>query len=224
MPEVQEIGVIDQTIEYVKDKLYYDSSGHDWWHVHRVWKMAMQIQFQYTATDKLVVELSALLHDIADWKTHSEDFKIGAVKAREWLNKLEGINSDQIDHICRNIENISFKGAKAKKPKLSLEGQIVQDADRLDAMGAIGIARTFAYGGKKGRLIYEPEQIQVNRHSEFSYVNDQNEATSIDHFYDKLLLIKDLMNTKYARLLAQRRHDFMINYLSQFYSECEGDI
>jgi len=220
MIAVQEANVIDQTIEYVRQTLYNDATGHDWWHVYRVWRMAQKIQVDSPNADILVVELSALLHDIADWKNHNGDSSIGAIVARNWLISLETVSPDQIDQICYIVENISFKSADSPQIKLPIEGQIVQDADRLDAMGAIGIARTFAFGGSRGRLIFEPNNKDSDCIDTISYLKD---SSSIDHFHNKLLLIKDLMNTRLGKIIAQKRHKFMLNYLSQFYAEWEGN-
>lgn len=215
MLQVQGINIIEKTIEYVKQTLFEDSSGHDWWHVYRVWKMAKRIQLNYPHTDKNVVELSALLHDIADWKKYGANSKVATMRIQKWLSEFPDINKKQISHICHIVDNISYKRGKCENHGLSIEGQIVQDADRLDAMGAIGIARTFAYGGYKGHLMYEPKSSENIVH---------NSHTSVDHFYEKLLIIKNLMNTEFARNLAQKRHEFMEEYLSQFYSECDGQI
>lgn len=222
MLEIQEANVIVQTVKYVKRTLYKECTGHDWWHIYRVWKMAKRLHSHYNTTDKMVIELSALLHDMADWKANNGDFKAGSRLAKNWLCRFQGITKQQVSHVCSIIENISFKGSKAQTPLLSLEGQIVQDADRLDAMGAIGIARTFAYGGHNGRLIYDPKLAQKIHKTEFAYINQRNESTSINHFYEKLLVIKDLMNTEIAKAIAEKRHDFMAMYLSQFYTEWHG--
>ena len=145
---------IDQTANHIQTVLSGDGTGHDWWHVYRVWKMARRIG-QAESADLLVVELAALLHDIADWKLHDGDLSVGPRMAKEWLDSL-GMEPSIVDHVCQIINGISFKGAGVEQPALSLEGKVVQDADRLDAMGAIGIARAFAYGGAKGQVIYDP--------------------------------------------------------------------
>lgn len=225
MLAIQEIPIIDRTVDYVKETLANDSSGHDWWHIHRVWQMAKRIQADYKQVDTLVVELTALLHDIADHKNHNGDFEIGPVTARRFLENIAEISESQINHICNNIKNISFKGNTSKKNQLSLEGQIVQDADRLDAMGTIGIARTFAFGGSKGRKIYNPDLgCKSTQNKKNGYLSNYGDATSIDHFYEKLLLVKDLMNTPFAKKLAQKRHEFLIDFLSHFYDEWDGKI
>jgi uncharacterized protein len=215
--------VIQETIKFVKEKLKDDSSGHDWWHIYRVWKTSKNIASNYKNCDQNVIELSALLHDIADWKDNDGDFSLGAKVSREWLANFDSLTKEQIDHICFIVENISFKGANADKPDLSLEGQIVQDADRLDAMGAMGVARTFAYGGHKGQLIYHPEIPPIDHINETSYVKNNKPSTSVNHFYEKLLLLKDRLNTEFGKKLAHDRHIFMQNFLNQFYKEWEGE-
>ena len=209
--------VIEKTEDYVKALLSGEGTGHDWWHILRVTKLAKHIAKQESA-NLLVVELTALLHDIADWKFHDGDINKGPSVAREWLGKLS-LDPLLIDQVCDNIANISFKGANVTQKPLSLEGQIVQDADRLDALGAIGIARAFAYGGFKQRPLYEPD-LKPMLHSSFeAYKNHQ--GTTVNHFYEKLLLLKDKMNTQSAKNIAEERHQIMENYLTQFFSEWE---
>jgi len=187
--------IIQQTAEYIRERLTGESSGHDWWHVYRVWKNAIHIGKQ-EQVDLFVVELAALLHDIADWKFHDGNEAIGPQLAREWLEKLS-VGENVISQVCQIIQDISFKGAGVKTPMKTTEGMVVQDADRLDAIGAIGIARTFAYGGSKGREMYNPE-IKPESHDSFQQYKN-NQGTTINHFYEKLLLLKDLMNTDTAR-------------------------
>jgi uncharacterized protein len=146
--------IIERTANHVRAVLSGDGTGHDWWHVYRVWRMAQRIGWAESA-DLLVVELAALLHDIADWKLHDGDLLVGPARAGEWLETLD-LDRGIVDHICHIVANISFKGAAVEQQPLALEGQVVQDANRLDAMGAIGIARAFAYGGAKGQSIYDP--------------------------------------------------------------------
>jgi uncharacterized protein len=210
--------IIDRTADHVKTIMSGDGTGHDWWHVYRVWKTAQRIG-QSENADPLVVELAALLHDIADWKAHGGDTAIGPKTARAWLASLD-LDAGTIDRVCQIVADISFKGANVEQPTLSLEGQVVQDADRLDAIGAIGIARTFAYGGSKGRLIYDPACPPVEHHTAESYFN--NSGATINHFYEKLLLLKDRMNTPAGKAIAQQRHEFMEDYLRRFYEEWEG--
>ncbi|MCX7109630.1 MAG: HD domain-containing protein [Proteobacteria bacterium] len=209
---------INKTVIYVKQKLEGDGSGHDWWHIQRVWKMAERIAKEESA-DQLTVQLAALLHDIADWKSHGNNFEIGPKVAREWLETL-GVPDPIVNEVAYIVGSVSFKGVGASKPDLSLEGKIVQDADRLDATGAMGIARTFAYGGHNNRLIYDPNIPPITEHTENSYVN--NISPSINHFYEKLLLLKNLMNTQTGRKVAENRHVFMEKFLEQFYKEWDG--
>jgi uncharacterized protein len=216
------MSVLEKTIEYVKESLYNDSSGHDWWHIYRVWQTAKTIGEQYPKSDNLVIQLSALLHDIADWKDNNGDFEIGPKVAESWLIQFEDITKEQINEIKHIIRHISFKGANSEIVQLSLEGKIVQDADRLDAMGAMGIARTFAFGGSKGNIMYDPNIEPINHVDENSYVHGKKVSTSVNHFYEKLLLLKDRLNTTHGKKLAEERHKFMEEYLNQFFAEWEG--
>lgn len=212
------IEIVDRTIDHVRTAMSGDGTGHDWWHVYRVWKTAKRIG-QAEDTDLIVVELAALLHDIADWKAHGGDSTVGPKMATAWLTTCN-LDSNRIEHVGQIIADISFKGAGVKEPTLSLEGKAVQDADRLDAIGAIGIARTFAYGGSKGRLIYDPNRKPMDHQTADSYLN--NDGATINHFYEKLLLLKDRMNTPTGKAIAEKRHRFMEDYLRQFYEEWEG--
>jgi uncharacterized protein len=212
--------IIIQTTEYIKTKLMGEGSGHDWWHVYRVWKNAIHIGKQ-ESVDLFVVELAALLHDVADWKFHDGNEEIGPQVAKDWLESL-GVDEKVISHVCQIIKDISFKGAGVVTAMKTTEGMVVQDADRLDALGAIGIARTFAYGGSKNREMYNPE-INPEMHASFEqYKNSQ--GTSINHFYEKLLLLKELMNTATAKQIAEKRHAVMEDYLQQFFQEWEGKV
>jgi len=213
------IDIINRTANHINTVLSGDGTGHDWWHVYRVWKMAKRIGHAEQA-DPLVVELAALLHDIADWKFHDGDLSVGPTRAKEWMDSL-GIEPSIIDQVCQIIANISFKGAGVVQPPLSLEGKAVQDADRLDAMGAIGIARAFAYGGAKGREIYDPAASPTEHRTAEAYL--KSGGHTINHFYEKLLLLKDRMNTATGRAMAEERHKFMEDYLRRFYEEWEGD-
>jgi uncharacterized protein len=168
--------------------------------------------------DLLVVELATLLHDIADWKLHGGDSMVGPRMARQWLDSL-ALAPRITEHVCQIIANISFKGAKVEQPTPSLEGKVVQDADRLDAMGAIGIARAFAYGGAKGQAIYDPAAKPTEHRTAEAYLKG---STTINHFYEMLLLLKDRMNTATGRAMAEERHGFMEDYLRRFYDEWEG--
>ena len=210
--------IIQQTAEHVKQTLEGEGSGHDWWHIHRVWKNAIQIA-KFEGIDTFVVELAALLHDIADWKLHSGNEDIGPQKARDFLKTLH-VAKEIVDHVCSIVKNLSFKGAAEKSKITTKEGMIVQDADRLDAIGAIGIARTFAYGGFKKQEMHNPTiKPELNQTSE-QYKNNKN--PTINHFYEKLLLLKNLMNTDSAKRIAQKRHDYMESYLETFFSEWYG--
>lgn len=212
--------IIKNIAEEVRKKLEDEGSGHDWWHIVRVWNMAKHIGAQEHA-DMFVVELAALLHDIADWKFHNGDGTVGPKVARQILEQFS-IPQEITNHICEIIANMSFKGAGVQTPMPTLEGKIVQDADRLDALGAIGIARTFAYGGHKGRSIYTPGQKPIMHQSKEAYM--QNDSATINHFYEKLLLLKERINTKTARALAGGRHQFMEEYLRRFFREWDGRI
>jgi len=210
--------IIIQTTEYIKAKLMGEGSGHDWWHVYRVWKNAIHIGKQ-ESVDLFVVELAALLHDVADWKFHDGNEEIGPQVAKDWLESL-GVSEEIVSHVCQIIKDISFKGAGVVTAMKTTEGMVVQDADRLDALGAIGIARTFAYGGSKNREMYNPD-INPEMHASFEQYKKSQE-TSINHFYEKLLLLKELMNTATAKQIAEKRHAVMEDYLAQFYREWEG--
>lgn len=207
--------IILQTEEFVKSKLGGDSTGHDWWHVNRVRNVALHIG-QLEKADLFIIELAALLHDIADYKFHNGDETIGPKVAKEWLTSLQ-VSSNIIEHVCDIIETISFKGGTNMNPMKTLEGMIVQDADRLDAIGAVGIARCFAYGGFKGNYIYDPS-IEIKKFNTFDEYK-KSKGTSINHFYEKLLLLRERMNTLTGRKIAEHRHTLMENYLNEFFSE-----
>ena len=211
--------VIQKTVDFVKEKLSGEGSGHDWWHVYRVWSIAKKITQKENA-DPTIVELSALLHDIADWKFNDGDESAGPRQATAWLNK-NGVDPRLVGEVCEIISTLSYKGAGVATPMRTIEGKIVQDADRLDAIGAVGIARTFAYGGNKNRLMYHPEETPVMHESFDHYKN--NKGHTINHFHEKLLLLKDRMNTESAKKLAEQRHLFMENYLDRFHKEWNGD-
>lgn len=210
--------IIKKTEEFVRDKLKGEGSGHDFWHVYRVWKNAIQIARREKA-DLFVVELAALLHDVADWKFCGGDDNEGPRQARAWLSSLD-VEDSITDHVCSIIKNISFKGAGVGSKIETLEGKVVQDADRLDAIGAIGIGRTFAYGGHKGREMHDPSQ-KPKIHKTFEQYKNSN-STSVNHFYEKLLLLKDLMNTETAKEIAETRNQFMEKFLKEFFKEWEG--
>ncbi|TBX71282.1 HD domain-containing protein [Flavobacterium silvisoli] len=213
------MSVIDNTIRFVKQQLENAEGGHDWFHIERVYKNALLIAQEETC-DLTVVKLGALLHDIADSKFHDGDETVGPKIARDFLEK-EGVAEEIIAHVINIIDHISFKGGNFEKKFSSKELQIVQDADRLDAIGAIGIARCFNYGGFKNRVIYDPA-IQPNlTMSKEEY--KKSESPTINHFYEKLLLLKDKMNTETGKTIATARHRYMENFLSQFYAEWDGE-
>ncbi|WP_010252242.1 HD domain-containing protein [Myroides injenensis] len=211
---------IDQVIFYVKEELRNAESGHDWFHIERVYRNALNIAAKEGEVNLTVVKLIALLHDIADSKFNNGDESLGPIKARNLLSNLL-FDEAVIDHVVKGIENISFKGGNFEQRFKSKELDIVQDADRLDAIGAIGIARTFNYGGFKNHVLYDPAVDPVFGMSKEEYKKHQ--GTTINHFYEKLLRLKDLMNTEAGKELAENRHKFMEIYLAQFYSEWEGD-
>ncbi|NMB56878.1 HD domain-containing protein [Candidatus Beckwithbacteria bacterium] len=209
--------IITKTINFVREKLIRESSGHDWWHIERVWKMAKFIACQEKA-DLFIVELAALLHDIADWKFNDDNVALKI--SSDWLLN-QNVDQDIIEKIIAIIKDVSFKGSKFNKKMQSKEGQIVQDADRLDALGAIGIARCFAYGGFKGREIYNPDLSP----QEYTSIKEfkQSNSSSINHFYEKLFLLKDLMNTQTGIKIALKRHKFMQTFIGEFMKEWNGD-
>ena len=210
--------IVDSALRFVREKLSDTESGHDWRHVYRVWKTAKRLASE-EEVDTLVVELGALMHDIADSKFHKNDETIGPRIAREFLEK-QGLEPERTDHVIRIIENISFKGEKHVQAFRSRELDVVQDADRLDALGAIGIARAFSYGGYFKRPLYDPDMKPRQGMGKEEYKS--NNGTTINHFYEKLLLLKDRMNTESGRRMAQARHMFMQEYLDEFYREWEG--
>lgn len=210
--------IIDKTILFVKNELQNAEGGHDWFHIERVWKNAKKIA-QNEEANLEVIELAALLHDIADAKFHNGDEKIGPEKAKNFLTS-QNVNLNTTQHVIAIIENLSFKSSldnSILKHNKTLEFEIVQDADRLDAIGAIGIARAFNYGGFKNREIYNP-QIKPNLNLTKEEYKKSN-APTLNHFYEKLLLLKDKMNTKTGKILAQERHNYMLKFLEQFYKE-----
>lgn len=209
---------IDQTILFVKKELENAEAGHDWFHVERVYKNASQI-LQDEKADEQVVILGALLHDIADSKFHNGDEDIGPEKARVFMDSIH-INEDVKQHVVQIIRNISFKGGNFKREFSSKELDIVQDADRLDALGAIGIARAFHFGGYHNRVIFDPNIAPKMNMSKEEY--KKHIGTTINHFDEKLLQLKDKMNTEKGKKIAAQRHDFMQQFLVQFYDEWDG--
>lgn len=212
--------IIADTVSYVQQELEGNESGHDWWHIKRVWNTAKTIATK-EQVDLFVVELGALLHDIADSKFHNGDETVGPKKARQFLLSKD-VPESIIDQIIAIIENISFKGGNFTATYSSKELDVVQDADRLDAIGAIGIARTFNYGGYKNNEIHNPNRPAKLDKTKEEYKKGSD--TTINHFYEKLLLLKNRMNTDTGRQMAQKRHDFMEMYLEQFYGEWNGNI
>lgn len=212
------MSLIPNTILFVKEQLKNAEGGHDWFHIERVYKNA-QVIAAAEDCDLEVVTLAALLHDIADSKFHNGDETIGPKVARAFLEANQVLPAT-VDHVIAIIENISFKGGNFDQQFHSKELAIVQDADRLDAIGAIGIARTFNYGGFKNRALYDPK-IKPNL-SQTKEEYKKNEAPTINHFYEKLLLLSDKMNTETGKKMAKKRHDFMVHFLAQFYAEWEG--
>ncbi|MFC1842685.1 HD domain-containing protein [Candidatus Dependentiae bacterium] len=210
--------IVQKTAQYVRQKLEGEGSGHDWWHIYRVWKLAKNIG-DVEEADLFIVELAALLHDIADWKFTGGDVDVGPKVAREWLASL-GVDESDIAHICKIMKDMSFKGAGVSSDMQTREGMVVQDADRLDAIGAVGIGRCFAYGGYKKNMMHDPDLQPVMHNSAQEYITAK--TTSINHFYEKLLLLKERMNTATARAVAQERHEFMDIFLEKFLSEWDG--
>ncbi|MGK0253338.1 MAG: hypothetical protein ACI9OE_000806 [Mariniflexile sp.] len=210
--------LINKTIAFVKEQLAHAEGGHDWFHIERVYKNALLIS-KNENVDGFVVALGALLHDIADSKFHNGDETVGPQKAREFLF-THNVDSKVIEHVVNIIKNISFKGGNEAEKFRSLELDVVQDADRLDAIGAIGIARAFNYGGFKNRAVYNPD-IKPNLNMSKAEYKTSN-APTINHFYEKLLLLKDKMKTKTGKEIALDRHSYMEQFLKQFYSEWSG--
>jgi uncharacterized protein len=211
--------ILEAAEAFVQSRLASDVTGHDWQHVDRVRRAALMIGTSEGA-DLLVVELAALLRDVADWKFHGGDEQAGPRVAAEWLQS-QGVADATIAQIAAIIGEVSFKGAGVETRPTTLESAVVQDADRLDALGAIGIARAFAYGGHKGQALYDPA-IAATPHTTFAAYKSQSRST-INHFYEKLLLLKDRLNTATARHIAAARHRYMEEFLRQFYREWNGE-
>jgi len=208
------------TATYVRDLLESEGSGHDWWHIYRVWQNAIRICHAENA-DHTVVELAALLHDIADWKFNDGNLKLSAEKARDWMSSISVPEEIQYK-VCAIIDVVSFKGAGVQDTPTTLEGKIVRDADRLDAIGAIGIARTFTYGGFCKQVMHDPN-MQPQKHDSFEQYRTTR-TTTINHFYEKILLLKDRMETETAKQIAIGRHEFLEMYLTQFFKEWDGKL
>jgi len=213
--------LIEQTADYVRRTLEGEGSGHDWWHIHRVRNLALVIGKEEKA-DLYIVEMAALLHDIGDPKQYNGDITIAPKLIGEKLNELD-VKEAEKNKIMYIIGNMSFsKHLSCKEVEKSIEFQCVQDADRLDAIGAMGIARCFAYGGHKGRVIYDPAVKPRKKLSSEDY--HSTSADTLSHFHEKLLLLKDLMNTKTAKEMAEKRHQFMEHFLNRFHNEWEGKL
>ncbi|MCK1991163.1 HD domain-containing protein [Peribacillus muralis] len=205
--------MISLTEKYVHDQLNLDASGHDWFHIDRVRKLALHIAKEEQKGNEFIIEMAALLHDIPDDKLN-EDVHAGRRKLDEWFEEIK-LDSDIVEAIKRIINSISFSSGQLKLS--SIEAEIVQDADRLDALGAIGIARTFAYGGKKGRLMYDPSLPVRENMTKQEY--REGKSSSVHHFYEKLLRLQEMLNTSTAKKIASERHEFMVGYLKEFYKE-----
>ncbi len=211
---------IEQTITFVKKELKDAEAGHDWFHIERVYKNALNLLKTEEGNEQIVL-LGALLHDIADSKFHNGNETIGPKKAMDFMTLID-IDNEVKEHVVKIIENISFKGGNFNRTFQSKELEIVQDADRLDAIGAIGIARAFNYGGFKNRTIYNPSEKPKFGMTKEEY--KKHEGSTINHFYEKLLLLKNLMNTETGKKLAENRHQYMEDFLAQFYNEWNGKI
>ena len=211
--------LIPATAAFVQEKFAQEGSGHDWAHIERVWHMARRLAVQEPGADPQVTELAALLHDIADWKFHGGDYEAGPAAARAWLQS-QGAGEELIQRVVNIIREVSFKGLGVETPASSVEAALVQDADRLDAIGAIGIARAFAYGGHKGRPLHDPAVAPVAHDTFASY--QKSTAPTLNHFYEKLLHLKDRLHTDAARQVAAERHRFMEAFVARFLAEWEG--
>ncbi len=212
--------IIEEVKKYLKENFRADPTGHDWWHFRRVWKMSRKIA-KKEGGNLFIIELAALLHDVADYKFNNGDDKAGGRTARSLLKKFN-VDEKSIEQVCQIIDNVSFKGARVKNGIKTKEGMIVQDADRLDVMGAMGIARTLAYGGFTKRELYNPK-IKPRSYKTFEEYKN-NRSSSINHFYEKLLLLEDMLNTKTAKKIGKKRHLFMKNYLKEFFKEWNVEI
>lgn len=213
--------IINTTIEFVKETLAEAEGGHDWYHIERVWKTARYIRKLEDEGDLLTIELASLLHDISDAKFNGGDDEKGSRMAFDFL-AMQGVEPEKLEHIRDIIQHVSFKGGFPQDHISSIEFQIVQDADRLDAIGAIGIARAFNYGGFKNRPIHNPgKALQVYQDSKAYHLSD---APTINHFYEKLLKLKDLMNTQNGKKIAEERHNYMLEFLDRFYSEWDPPL
>jgi len=212
--------VIRKTEAFVREHHDGEASGHDWWHIQRVRRLALRLR-EREGGDRFTIELAALLHDIADYKLNGNgDITAGAKAARSWLGSL-GVPEEAIAHVSEIIGSMSWRGAKVRAPMRTIEGKIVQDADRLDGIGAIGVARVFAYGGYKGRPLHDPA-VKPRLHESFEEYRASSGPT-VTHFYERLLLHRDHMNTATAKRLARRRHEFLKRFLERFHEEWDGN-
>ncbi|WP_375436135.1 HD domain-containing protein [uncultured Hymenobacter sp.] len=211
--------LIKRTADFVREKFLHEGSGHDWEHIRRVWQVARALARDTPHANPLVTELGALLHDVADWKFHNGDEEAGPRASRAWLESQQA-EEPVMQAVEVIIREISFKGLGVATPMSSVEGELVQDADRLDAIGAIGVARAFAYGGHKGRPLHDPAIPPMVHESFESY--KQNTAPTINHFYEKLLHLRERLHTPAAREVAEKRHAFMEQFLTQFLLEWES--
>ncbi len=217
MPDSDSLIVL--TAAHIRQNPSGDSS-HDWSHIERVWANAKAICEREPDADRTTVELAALLHDIADWKFHEGDLNAGPVATRSWLTSINA-PAELTDQVADIVARVSFKGAGVPDDMPTLEGRIVQDADRLDAIGAIGIARAFAYGGHAGRPLYDPDEVAVRHDSAAAYM--ASNSSSVAHFHEKLLLLADRMHTGGGRAVAQGRHAYMVGFLERLQSEIAGE-
>jgi uncharacterized protein len=209
--------ILQKTADFVKLEFSADSSGHDWWHIHRVWKNALAI-CKHEKADEYIVQLAALLHDLDDWKFNASEDETPH-RAKAWMQSLD-VEAPIIEQVCQIIMSVSYKGAGVENTMKSIEGFIVQDADRLDAIGAIGIGRAFAYGGYKGRPLYDPES-PPQLHANFEAYKNSKSAT-INHFHEKLFMLKGMMNTPTAKRIAEGRNQVMLEFVERFMREWEG--
>lgn len=215
--------LVKKTYDYMKEKQLGEATGHDWWHTLRVYHMAVRLaEAQKGPVDLETVELGALLHDIEDWKFNGGDEEAGPRAARQWLTSC-GAKEQMITHIEEIIRDLSYKGTEKKSSMKTPEGEIVQDADRLDAVGAIGIARCFAFGGSAGNEIFNPEiPARMSLTSE-EYKDKKAKSTTVNHYFEKLFRLKDLYNTAEAKRIGQERHEYMKQYLKQLLEECQAE-
>lgn len=208
--------IVENTKIFIKDEFCEEGSGHDWFHIERVYKNALYLLEQENAGDEFIIKMAALLHDVDDWK-FSKDNMTDTSRIENFLIN-QNVDKNDMEKIIDIIKTLSFKGGVVDSTQSTIEGMIVQDADRLDSIGAIGIARAFTYGGYKNNLIYDPD-VKVKEFKSLEDVKEKN--TTINHFYEKLLKLKNLMNTESAKKIAEQRHDYMENFLAQFYNEWE---